>query len=172
MIFGNTTALGPIMPTDLGQLIMWSDDPAIARVNEPYVPKNCAREADFWLNATGDPTRVFFAIRQTHAPEIIGHVQITEIHAIHRSAVMGILVGDRKNRGKGFGTDAMCLAIEYCWHHLNLRRLTLSAFATNRAAIDLYQRLGFEIEGLLRSAQFIDGHWTDLCLLALMRPDK
>ena len=172
MIQSENIAIGPILPLDLATLFIWGDDPMIARMNEPYIPKNFQRESDFWLNAADDRTRVFFAIRKLGAPEIVGHIQITAIEAIHRSAVLGILVGDPANRGKGLGKEAVRLAIDYCWLHLNLTRVTLSVHATNAPAIALYESLGFETEGLLRRSLFIDGDWVDLRLMALMQPNR
>jgi len=50
MISGRQVAIGPILPEDLARLFVWGDDPGIARLNEPYLPKNLDRERDFWLN--------------------------------------------------------------------------------------------------------------------------
>jgi RimJ/RimL family protein N-acetyltransferase len=172
MIEGARVALGPILPIDLPNLFVWSDDPAIARLNEPYIPKNLQRESDFWLNAAGDATRIFFAIRIRSSAEIIGHVQVMAISPIHRSAVLGILIGKPGDRGHGYGREAMGLAIDYCWRSLNLSRLTLNVHATNTPAIALYESLGFETEGVLRRALFIEGDWIDLRLMAIMQPGR
>jgi RimJ/RimL family protein N-acetyltransferase len=172
MIEGSRIALGPILPNDLPNLFIWGDDPAIARLNEPYVPKNLQRESDFWLNAAGDATRVFFAVRSLSSPEILGHVQVTAIDPIHRSASVGILIGKAGNRGRGYGKEAMQLVIDYCWRTLNLSRLSLNVHATNAPAVALYEALGFETEGVLRSALFIDGAWIDLKLMAIMQPGR
>lgn len=171
MIRTDSIALGPILPIDLPALCLWDDDPAITRLNRPYVPQNLQRQSDFWLNAGNDRERVFFAIRKRPSPDIIGHVQIMEIEAIHRSAVLGILIGKVEDRGQGYGRQAMQLAIDYCWRHLNLRRLSLRVHTGNAAAIALYRQLGFEIEGVLRQAEFIDGGWTDITLMALIRAE-
>ena len=39
-------------------------------------------------------------------------------------------------------------------------------------AIALYRHLGFGIEGVLRQAEFIDGGWTDITLMALLHPER
>lgn len=172
MLTGKSVVLGPILPIDLTRLFQWGDDPEIARLNEPYLPKNVDRERDFWLNANGDPRRQFFAVRLRTSPDIIGHVQIIGIEQIHRSASVGLLIGNPALRGKGYGRDAMELAIEFCWRHLNLTRLSLSVHSDNHNAVALYEKLGFETEGLLRKAQFIDGRWIDLKLMALVDPNR
>jgi RimJ/RimL family protein N-acetyltransferase len=45
-------------------------------------------------------------------------------------------------------------------------RVELSVHASNRRAIRLYERLGFEHEGLLRSARLIDDRFEDIVLMA------
>jgi len=177
MTWAPHVAIGPIVPADLPRLFAWGNDPAIVRHNEAFLPKNIEHERDFWLNSAGDRTRVFFAIRAASAPgvdsaQIIGYVQIFDIHPIHRSASLGLLVGAEEHRGRGVGKAAMGLAIAYCWRHLNLSRLALSVQAENHAAIAVYTQLGFATEGTLARAQFIDGAWVDLRLMALMRPER
>lgn len=172
MIFGRAVALGPILPVDIPRLFQWTDDIADARLNEPYRPANWHRQEAFWLNAQGDPSRVFFAIRSRPEAEIIGFVQIQEIQPIHRAATIGIRIGDVSERGRGRGREALQMAIRYCWDHLNLTRLSLSVFAGNGPAIGLYAALGFAEEGRQIRALFIDGQWIDVVTMALLHPDR
>ena len=172
MIFGDIVALGPILPVDMPSLFKWSDDIEDARLNEPYRPLNWHRQETFWMNAEADPSRVFFAIRSRSAPDIVGYVQIRDIHPIHRSATIGLRIGEPSNRGQGRGGEALLLAIRYCWDHLNLTRLALTVFARNDRAIALYRAAGFRQEGLMERALFIDGDWIDLVSMALTHPHR
>lgn len=182
MIFGTHVALGPILPLDMPELFRWADDVALARLSEPYYPKNWQLQEAFWTNAQADKSRVFFAIRAKPAaaiigptiigPTIIGYVQISGIDPIHRSADIGICIGDAAHRGQGMGREALELAITYCWNSLNLTRIALSVFSANQPAIDVYTKLGFEREGLLRQARFIDGEWVDRVLMARLHPTR
>ncbi|KUR74768.1 GNAT family N-acetyltransferase [Novosphingobium sp. Fuku2-ISO-50] len=172
MLNGGKVAVGPILPEDLARLFLWGDDPEIARLNEPYLPKNPDRERDFWLNPMGDPRRIFMAVRHLGRAEIAGYIQITAIEPIHRSANLGILIGRVEDRGRGLGREAMELAVRFCWDHLNLSRLSLAVHADNVSAIALYEKLGFATEGILQKAQFIAGRWVDLRLMALIHPQR
>ena len=172
MLNGRQVAIGPILPEDLSRLFVWGDDPEIARLNEPYMPKNLDRERDFWLNPMGDPRRIFMAVRRIGRAEIAGYVQITAIEPIHRSANLGILIGRVEDRARGLGREAMELTIAFCRDHLNLTRLTLAVHADNAPASALYEKLGFATEGVLRAAQFIAGRWIDLQLMALVDPAR
>jgi [ribosomal protein S5]-alanine N-acetyltransferase len=172
VIFGTSVSLGPILPIDLPKLFLWADDSETAKLNETYRPAIWKQQEDFWTNIGNDASCVFFAIRPKRSTEIIGFVQITNIAAVHRSAVIGLRIGDAIERGKGYGGEALRLAIDYCWNHLNLSRLGLSVFAHNDRAIRLYASLGFETEGTLRKAAFIDGRWTDIVLMALTHASR
>lgn len=52
---------------------------------------------------------------------------------------------------------------------LDLKRLELTVFADNAAAIALYEKLGFEREGVLRSYAFRDGAYVDVLAMARLR---
>jgi RimJ/RimL family protein N-acetyltransferase len=172
MLTGRLVAIGPILPEDLSRLFAWGDDPEIARLNEPYLPKNFDREREFWLNPIGDTRRIFMAVRRIGRAEIAGYVQITAIEPIHRSACLGILIGRIEDRGRGLGREALELTIRFCRDHLNLTRLSLSVHADNAPAIALYEKLGFVTEGVQAAAHFIAGRWVDLRLMALVDPAR
>ena len=170
MLQGEKIILGPIVPADFSALFRWGDDLDAARLNEPYRPPTWRNQEELWFNVGRDSSRVFFAIRKIGAEPIVGYVQITNIDAVHRSATLGMRIGEPVERGRGYGRDALRLAIDYCWKHLNLSRIQLAVYGTNERAIRLYQASGFEIEGRLRRALFIDGQWIDLVVMALLQP--
>lgn len=50
----------------------------------------------------------------------------------------------------------------------SLARIELEVFASNVAAIALYERLGFVHEGRKRSARILDGRIEDMLCMALV----
>ena len=52
---------------------------------------------------------------------------------------------------------------------LNLTRLELEVYADNEAAIRLYERFGFEHEGVLRRHAFRNGEYVDAIMMARLR---
>ncbi|HEY5107188.1 MAG TPA: GNAT family N-acetyltransferase [Caulobacteraceae bacterium] len=52
---------------------------------------------------------------------------------------------------------------------LDYRRLKLTVFSDNDRAIALYERFGFEREGLLRAYAFRDGAYVDAVTMARLR---
>ena len=52
---------------------------------------------------------------------------------------------------------------------LNFRRLEITVFSDNTRAIALYERFGFEREGLLRAYAWRDGAYADCIAMARLR---
>jgi RimJ/RimL family protein N-acetyltransferase len=172
MLGGKLVSLGPVVPADFQSLFRWADDLEAARLNEPYRPAVWKNQEELWFNVGKDPSRVFFAIRKMQTQPIIGFVQIHGIDMVHRSAMMGLRIGDAADRGQGFGREALELAVNYCWNHLNLSRIGLVVFSVNERAIKLYKDFGFQEEGLLKRSVFIDGRYIDVVLMGLMHPSR
>jgi RimJ/RimL family protein N-acetyltransferase len=170
MLLSNRITLGPFVPEDFGPMFCWANDVAAARLDFAYRPIDMMAHQQWWDALGKDPARVMFAIRKTVEPFLIGYVQITGINTVHRSAEIGIRIGEEKNRGQGYGKEALALAVDYCWNHLNLNRVQLVVFRHNERAIRAYKATGFKKEGLLRKAAFIGGEWVDLTLMAALRP--
>ena len=73
-------------------------------------------------------------------------------------------------QGRGVGTALMRAAIELADGWLNYQRLELSVYADNLAALALYRKFGFVIEGTCRAYAFRDGRYVDSYAMARLHP--
>ena len=99
---------------------------------------------------------------------LIGQVNVSHIQ---RGALCAGTVGyqiDVGLEGQGYMSEAMRLAIGYCFGPFGLHRLVATYIPTNARSAGLLRRLGFEIEGYARAYLFIDGAWRDHVLTALI----
>lgn len=72
-------------------------------------------------------------------------------------------------QGKGVGKELMRAIVDLSDNWLNLTRLELEVYADNEAAIRLYERFGFEVEGKLRRHAFRDGQFVDSIVMGRLR---
>ena len=72
-------------------------------------------------------------------------------------------------QGKGVGTALMRAMLDFADNWLNLTRLELEVFADNAAAIHLYERFGFEVEGTLRQHALRNGRYVDSTMMARLK---
>ena len=165
-------AIGPLMPEDSASLFLWFNDIDAANLDLAFRPMDWTAFQTWLGEVARNTSRVFFAIRNVSQPAIVGYLALSNINAIHRSAELGIRIGSAGNRGKGYGRAAIKLALKYAWQNLNLQRVQLSVFAHNERAIRSYLASGFEEEGRLVRAAFIDGKWADVVIMAALRPEE
>src|SRR5215217_5695897 len=84
------------------------------------------------------------------------------------AGVIGMGVHDEWH-GKGIGTALMQACVDLADKWLNLTRLELEVYTDNEPAIRLYERFGFEREGLLRQHAYRDGRYVDAYAMARLR---
>jgi putative acetyltransferase len=82
--------------------------------------------------------------------------------------VVGMSVHD-DFAGRGVGTALLAALTELADRWLGLRRIELTVWTDNAPAIALYERFGFEREGLHRAFAFRDGEYVDALAMARLR---
>lgn len=163
-------SLGPIMQRDLESLFVWLNDANAARLDLPHRPLDCVAFREWLDRLPRETSQILFAIRATKRPEMIGFVLFKNFQPVYQIAELGVRIGIESERGKGYGTRAVQLAMDYAWKVLNLHRIGLHVLAHNERAIASYLRAGFATEGNLREAAFIDGKWRDVMVMGALRP--
>jgi RimJ/RimL family protein N-acetyltransferase len=73
--------------------------------------------------------------------------------------------------GRGYGTEATRLVRDFALGPLALHRLTLEVNSFNAAAIAVYTKVGFVLEGVRREAVRDDGEWFDVHDMAIIEGD-
>ena len=71
--------------------------------------------------------------------------------------------------GRGAGTALLAAALDLADNWLNLKRVELSVYADNSRAIALYERFGFEREGVQRAYSWRNGAYADSLTMARLR---
>lgn len=103
---------------------------------------------------------IFFIVR-LEDDEVIGTIGLHEINNIDRTSTLGIFIGDKSGRNKGYGTEAIRLILEYGFKYLNLNNIDLDVFSFNERAIACYKRCGFKEYGRRRKCYFLNGKYYD-----------
>ena len=171
MLIGEKVCLGPMLQPDAAMIFNWLNTVSLMHLNGNYIPVS-QRSFDEWFGGIGkDSSRVVFSIRKHGNLEFLGYIQLTEIHPVFRSAVIGIIIGDPAHRGQGYGQEALTLCTGFCWKELNLQRLSLMIAGKNEPAMRAYKKAGFEQEGVLKRAIFANGVYMDATIMGLLRSD-
>lgn len=98
----------------------------------------------------------------------VGLVELVEINHLHRRGEFLIMIAPEWQR-RGYAGTATRLAINYAFRVLNLYKLYLLVDVDNAAAIRIYERCGFQREGLLRDEYFSDGRYRSAWRMCLFQ---
>ncbi|SCY44249.1 ADP-ribose pyrophosphatase YjhB, NUDIX family [Paenibacillus polysaccharolyticus] len=112
-----------------------------------------------------------FALRTLEDNRFLGFVAIYRLEWNNRSAQLAIGIGEERDRGKGYGSDALALILRYAFHELNLNRIALDVIEYNEAARRAYLKAGFREEGRHRAAVLRDGTQYDLISMSILAAD-
>lgn len=103
--------------------------------------------------------------------EIVGHLGLhTFPNKARRRHVgqIGMAVRDDWH-GRGAGSALMQAAVDLADRWLNLLRLELEVYTDNEAAVRLYKKFGFGMEGTLIGYGYRDGQYVDAYTMARLR---
>lgn len=110
-----------------------------------------------------------FIIAHKTTEEYIGQIDLIKIDWINRIGTLGIVIGSREYLGKGYGTEAIKLIQKFAFNSLNLNKLDLEVRDYNERAIKCYKKCGFQEEGRIREAFFVDGKYTDTIFMGILK---
>ena len=127
-----------------------------------------------WLDKKLDPENenfYFFNICTLKESCLLGDVNLDLVNLYSREAFVGIMLGDRNDWNKGYGTDAMRVLLRYAFAELNLRRVSLTANGYNPRALRVYEKAGFKQEGRLRQNVLREGKRWDEIYMGILRDE-
>lgn len=99
---------------------------------------------------------------------VIGELSLMDIDRINRNAHVRIAIFESSNFGKGYGTEAMEMLLDYAFGNMNLHRIELSVYSFNERAIRSYEKLGFRKEGIQREVLYYDYEYHDAINMSIL----
>ncbi len=169
---GSFVYLAPGRSSENGLWASWQRDSQWQRLldSEPPRPRTEAQHRkDDEKASLPDGKGYGFVFRTLADDQLIGFVYLGIESWVHRDAFVAIGIGNREALGKGYGTDAMRLALRYAFTELALHRVSLNVFSNNARAMRSYEKAGFKREGVLREALLRDGVRLDIIYMGVLR---
>lgn len=123
------------------------------------------------VNCAEDDSRIDFAVCLREDDTMIGEGGIVEIDLSNKLAYFRIAMLGMNNTGKGYGTRAIHLAVRYVFDVLKLNRLQLEVYSHNPHAKRSYEKVGFQVEGVLRETLLWDGVYSDEIIMSILKKD-
>jgi RimJ/RimL family protein N-acetyltransferase len=152
-ILGDKIALGPLRRDLLPVYLRWVNDFEVTRtLGLGWRPTTLEAEEAWYESAAKGDSGLHFTIYERETLRPIGNTGLHDINLFHRTAELGLMIGEKECWGRGYGGEAMALVMDYGFHALNLQSLEVTVVASNLAGVRAYQRAGFRIIGRRREA--------------------
>jgi RimJ/RimL family protein N-acetyltransferase len=156
-LIGDLVALGPGHKGILPLLWKWENDLELSVLTgdpvHPLTPEGIDQLYERYSKP--GPGHASFVIYERATMRPIGMIGLHGINHAHRIAELGAGIGEHDCWGKGYGTEATRLILEYAFNVLGLHNVMLRVFSYNERAIRTYLKVGFKEIGRRRQAQRI-----------------
>ncbi len=166
---GGKCYLSPPSPEDAEKWAEWFNDleVAIPLGDEAYTWVSADAEREALADAARRHGNIF-SILERESDKVIGRCLLFALDQVNRTAMLGLVIGEKAYWGKGFGQEATRLLLDYAFNLLNLESVALGVYAFDERAIACYRMAGFREIGRRRQARIIGGHRYDLVLMDIL----
>jgi RimJ/RimL family protein N-acetyltransferase len=140
-IEGELVALGPLRREHTPLYLRWINDFSTTRtLGVPPRPMTLEQETAWYEQAAVDGARIGFTIYERATGRAIGNCGLHEVDLANRRTVVGIMIGEPEARGRGYGTEAMRLLLDYAFTVLGLHSVMLTSSSTTAPAAGATRR--------------------------------
>ena len=171
LLHGSRVRLEPLTTAVLDDYVRGLQDPEVIRLTGTHA--TFARDdVATWLRTRQDHhDRADWAIVRAQDGAFLGEAVISDLDPDNASASYRIWLNGQDVFGRGYGTEATRLVVDYALDEVGLHRLSLEVYDHNPRARRVYEKCGFQAEGRLRDALMWEGRRYDTLLMAVLRTD-
>jgi [ribosomal protein S5]-alanine N-acetyltransferase len=170
-LIGPNVYLRPLEREDAPVLVPWFNDPDVSRTLLRHRPQTLRDEEAFLDKVTQSEHDVALALVVRATDRLIGVTGLHQIDFKNRHCSFGIVIGEKAEWGKGYGTEATTLLVKHAFETLNLNRVWLHVYEYNDRGRRSYEKVGFRQEGVLRQDCYREGRYWDTIVMAILRED-
>jgi RimJ/RimL family protein N-acetyltransferase len=170
--------LKPHTLDNVEKMHLWENDPELLYYNDDQPEDrqpDTLEEMRHYVERIMQPDLerhiIYYAIHKKEGQRFIGYGMIAFIDSYNRRCRLGITIGERAEWGYGYAQEALRAVINYCFQTLDLNRIGVEIYAFNDRSIRLFERLGFQREGVVRQAVWKKGAFIDEYIYGLLKQE-
>ncbi|MDR5589758.1 GNAT family N-acetyltransferase [Christiangramia sp. SM2212] len=98
----------------------------------------------------------------------VGLIDVFDLEPRDKRASLGILIANKKDRNKGFGSESLSLICDFCFTHLGLHQVYANVTEGNKDSMRVFENNGFRKVGLKKDWTLFNGEYKDEWLYQLI----
>lgn len=148
--------------------VEWMQDKEITRFLESRWKTHTLESIKSYIEAISEaPDAFLFGIFENGSGEHIGNIKIDNINQTHKFGHLGLIIGNKKVWGRGYGAEAIKLATRYAFEELYLNKLVAGIYANNIGSYKAFIKAGFQDAGRLKNNRLYENGYVDEILVEL-----
>jgi RimJ/RimL family protein N-acetyltransferase len=171
MLESTNVYLRPVEKEDMELIYKALQNPEVRRLTGSKRVFTRPQLDQYFERISSDSSRVDFTICLKENNEPIGDIALMDISQSNRSAVTRIAINEEVHYGKGYGTEAMKLMLDFAFGVLNLHRVQLDVYSYNERAIKSYEKAGFKVEGRIRDELYYNHAYHDSIIMGILEDE-
>ncbi len=119
----------------------------------------------------GPPSSITFGVARITDDVLLGYVALIDIDWINRTAETASYLLGEEVRGRGYGTEAKMLLLEYAFDRIHLHAIQSWVRATNTRSAAALEKQGYRLAGQRYWKGFQAGDYVDHLIFDLLRDE-
>lgn len=100
--------------------------------------------AKAWLERiNNDKDRVWFEVCLVENDRVIGEAGLLRMYHAWRQTDATMIIGEKDAQGKGYGSQALGLLLDYAFGYQNMHRVAIGVVGFNERALRFWEKAGF-----------------------------
>lgn len=163
---GSKVELKPFREADItDNYLAWLNDADVVRYSNQRFRVHDRSSSLRYLHSFAGTDNLFLSVIRRAEGQVIG-TMTAYIAKPHRTADVGVMIGEKSVWGRGYGQDAWNTLLEWLLHGVQLRKITAGTLACNFSMIKLMERSGMQCEAVRKQQEIIEGHAEDVLYFA------
>ena len=124
-----------------------------------------------WIENESKGSNYNFSIIDKNTDTMIGSYGLEVKDNVSRRFHVGGFIGEKEDRGKGYGTEALELVTKFAFEVLNANTLFSGIFSFNEVSLKSAKKAGYKVAGKFREAYFYNGNYYDEYMVEITKKD-
>lgn len=171
VLTGELVRLAPLTEAVLDDYLIGIADREVHRLTGTHAEFDRAQVEQWLASRAQQHDRADWAVLRRSDGTFLGEAVLNDFDPDNASANYRVWLAGTEAYGKGYGTEATRLVLDYAFGTAGLHRVSLGVLDFNHRARRVYEKCGFQLEGRLREAVRWDGEWHDELVMSVLSTD-
>ena len=163
--------LSPLCVNDYQLCTKWVNDETLSRGTGFFKVNFTELNEKEWMENVNKKGDHHYAIVRKEDDVFLGIYGLELKDDISRRYRVGGFIGEKEERGKGYGTEALKLITKFGFEVLNAETIYSGIFVFNEASLKAAIKAGYTVAGKYRNSYFYNGEYHDQHCIEIIRED-